>query len=868
MSMEAALEYAKLGWHVLPLHSIVNGQCTCGGMCGQSAGKHPRTMHGLKDATSNPELIRNWWQQWPEANIGIRTGGASGFVAIDIDPRNGGDATWDSLISEHGRILDTVEAITGGGGRHILFTCPSNGTPLRGKLGQGIDVKAEGGYIVVEPSIHASGQSYSWELSSRPGEIPIAEMPPWLLDLATDRKPKADAIPDRPRCVDSEAIPQELQTRLRTKLNEDVKDRSIRDYLVCRELQHAGVSREAARVFVMNYSKFAERGEEYFDRTWQAAAKASSPMPVVLLPGGNVRITDAAKQLGKLVGDSGRYFIRDGVILKLEDHKQDRVLKPIRPAQFASTFERIAILHRMKNGKDGSEEVSATCNESTAKLLIESDAFIEEMPHIHIVSACPIMTELADGALTVIEEYDRDSGILASGEVMQDMTIEAARDTIDHLLSDFLFASDSDRSRAIASLITPALVFGGMLDGRAPIDITEADASQAGKGYRYRLTAAIYSATIHTIVQKKNGGVGGAEEDLSSALIAGRPFISFDNYRGRIDLPSLEALLTEDRWPARIPYSGCVMINPTRTVFMMTSNGVELTQDLANRASITRIRKQPTNYRFKTYGNGIDTLSHIKMNAGHYLGAIFRIIREWHCKGKPKSDAGGFHDFRGWASVLAYIVQDVLGAAPLLEGHTEVKRRTSNPNLNYARDICVTVCKTENVGVWMRTHDILDLLIADGGVPIPTVGADDDIEDGTTRERVLMAVGRKLKAAMSGEDHIEIDGTLIERREASDSECRPVPEYRFSSKTLTPSDAQRNPATQRTLHTSRGNNHPPENIKMYGTVAGLVGIDGIGGAINEDKLTPLDKAIIAYQRQEDEAITGPSGYPVPGACPP
>jgi hypothetical protein len=89
-----------------------------------------------------------------------------------------------------------------------------------------------------------------------------------------------------------------------------------------------------------------------------------------------------------------------------------------------------------------------------------------------------------------------------------------------------------DRSRAIASFITPALKTGGLIQGKVPADVAEADQSQSGKTYRQKLVAAVYNESV-SIVSQKIGGVGSVDESLSARLVEGRPFIQFDNFRGR-----------------------------------------------------------------------------------------------------------------------------------------------------------------------------------------------------------------------------------------------------------------------------------------------------------------------------------------------
>ena len=87
--LEAALRYAHRGWPVLPVHSVQNGRCTCGSDC-EKAGKHPRTQHGINDATTDPDRVGLWWSEWPRANVAIATGHISRLLVLDVDRRHGG----------------------------------------------------------------------------------------------------------------------------------------------------------------------------------------------------------------------------------------------------------------------------------------------------------------------------------------------------------------------------------------------------------------------------------------------------------------------------------------------------------------------------------------------------------------------------------------------------------------------------------------------------------------------------------------------------------------------------------------------------------------------------------------------------------
>lgn len=173
-----ALTYAGLGWPVIPLHSPGNGPtgCDCRRSCGSNAAKHPRTTHGVSDATTDVEIVARWWRTWSQANIGLATGARSGLVVLDVDPRAGGDASLAGLIERFGPLPQTPCVFTGGGGLHYYFAHPGRTVKNNaGKLGTGLDVRGDGGYVVASPSVHVSGQAYLWAEA-----CDLAPLPAWL----------------------------------------------------------------------------------------------------------------------------------------------------------------------------------------------------------------------------------------------------------------------------------------------------------------------------------------------------------------------------------------------------------------------------------------------------------------------------------------------------------------------------------------------------------------------------------------------------------------------------------------------------------------------------------------------------------------
>ncbi len=155
--LDAALAYAARGWYVFPCREKDGAPCTDRkGKTIIPMAKSPYTSHGVKDATTDPERIRTWWGRWPGAAIGLDCG-RSGLLAVDIDVKHGhnGPAKWASLgIADAGALLSQTPS----GGQHVIFA--QNGTKLgntSGRLGDGIDTRGHGGYIILPPSRVADG---------------------------------------------------------------------------------------------------------------------------------------------------------------------------------------------------------------------------------------------------------------------------------------------------------------------------------------------------------------------------------------------------------------------------------------------------------------------------------------------------------------------------------------------------------------------------------------------------------------------------------------------------------------------------------------------------------------------------------------
>jgi hypothetical protein len=189
--LAAALSYAEFGLRVVPI---------------RPGRKHPPMDDWPIAATSDPTVIRAWWNGPHRAcGVGIATGPGSQVWVLDVDVNDGkhGDSTLAALEDRHGPLPDTVEAVTGTGGRHLYFAWNTD-HPVRndqsGRIGLGLDVRGEGGQALAAPTIHPdTGRPYCWRPGRAPGQNPFAAAPAWLYDLIAVEPTPVASPPARAR---------------------------------------------------------------------------------------------------------------------------------------------------------------------------------------------------------------------------------------------------------------------------------------------------------------------------------------------------------------------------------------------------------------------------------------------------------------------------------------------------------------------------------------------------------------------------------------------------------------------------------------------------------------------------------------------
>ena len=500
------------------------------------------------------------------------------------------------------------------------------------------------------------------------------------------------------------------------------------------------------------------------------------PLPggTIILPSDHFPYSKAAERIFTLLAKTKTMFLYGGAVTELKSTEHGPELKPVGPAELQSRIDR--------HGKKVMSHISVNgnvvlknkrCPRQTAEVLLASLEARETLPPIGLIAAAPLLIEHDGRVLTLQPGYHPECGgilVLKGAPAPEDVPLAAAVRDLAALLSDFDFQTPSDMSRALAMLVTPALKMGGLLTAPMPIDVAEADQSQAGKTLRQNLTRLIYRERGYAVT-RRDGGVGSLDESIGAALLSGRAFITMDNLRGRLDSQFLEAVITfNGPVGVRVPHRGEVAVDPRQRSFSLTSNGVETTRDLANRSCIVRIRKRPNGYSWRQWiEGGIE--AHTTARQSHYLGCVHAVVRQWIAQGKPVTTERR-HDMWQWAGALDWIVREIFGAAPLMDGHEGAQERVSNPALVWLRAVCLAVAHGGRLGDELSASMLWELC-RDEGIDMPSARSTaDDVAGQRYVGQIMAKIYRNAESNAVEVDDYSVQ--RIEREERSEERRRDV----------------------------------------------------------------------------------------------
>ena len=269
--MQEALDLAEKGFRVFPVYEPKEKGCSCrqGASC-TSAGKHPRIAEWQKAATTNDNQIISWWDKWNDANIGIATGKASKLIVLDADTAKGGD---DSLLElfESSGLPETLAAQTGNG-FHLFFESVEDLTIKNSviKLGEGLDIRGENGFVVAAPSLHRNGKRYSWMNEIKPCPLP-EHLKEKLIDIESQRTNQninSDELKQQNKLEIAKEVPSLIPERTRNetlfrRVAAAMRGRGARQYQILDKLREVNSTRCIPQLEETELQKIAQSVMRY-----------------------------------------------------------------------------------------------------------------------------------------------------------------------------------------------------------------------------------------------------------------------------------------------------------------------------------------------------------------------------------------------------------------------------------------------------------------------------------------------------------------------------------------------------------------------------------------------------------------------------
>lgn len=700
--LDFALAYAAVGWPVFPLE-----------------GKRPHSMlgksGGFKLATREAATIERWWGKDPKANVGVPCGPASGFWVVDVDPRNDGDTSWSDLLKAYifndeptaqaqAEKLGALLQQTGGGGWHYLFAWDER--VHKGKLAEGIDVKRDGGYIVVEPSVTQSQYAFiDWDATD--GEIPpLKPAPDWLLRLVSvpEAMPTSSTAPGTPWDTD---IPK-LRAALSVISADDYKQWVDVGIALHRASNGAALeewirwsrssSKFVAGACESKWDTFAKAADnrasiakifwlakqEGF--TWRRSRRPAPPPgggsgdapPADADQGGDDGDDDPRPEIewvqGKLpqiVDEAERALMRSaegiyqrgGNLVRLVRRESTSVrnFKRTKPADVAlrvvdqpylvEALTRAASWQRWDTRADDWRNMN--CPKDVATTLLARSGRWKVPP---LLAAITAPTLRPDGTLLQTPGYDESTCTWYDpcGYEYPEIPDAPSRDEAEAALgylrrsfSTFPFMDDEDAA-VVYSLALTALVRRSLPS--APLGAITAPVMSSGKTLIADLISILASGVPAPAMQLPETDEE-AKKTALSILMMGDPVVLIDNIERPLQGDWLCTAITSETFAGRVLGATQMVHVPTCTLWLATGNQLVIAGDLRTRALLCRIdpkTEKPEQRAFKT-----DIRVWFTEHRPKLVAAGLTIMRAFVASGeKPEKHVEAWGRFEAWSNMV------------------------------------------------------------------------------------------------------------------------------------------------------------------------------------------------------------------------
>ena len=594
----AAAEYAERGIDILAL---------------RARSKVPATAHGKKDATSDPAQVAAWFPPDTDRNVGILTGENSRLLVLDVDPRNGGEASFERFERTYGTLPATKRATTGGGGFHLYYRLLEGVTGLKDRPNvadyKGLDLKCDG-YVVAPPSIHPdTGKAYAWN-----GDVPIADAPAHLIELAQGGKRIKSAVP--PSSVD---VSEGSRNTTLFRMASGLRGRGLSPEAILAAVQAENKARCVPPLDADEVERSVQSAMKYDPGSDHPDTELGNARRLVDELDGNARFEPASRTW--FCWD-GRYWARDdeGQIVRRAKRVVDGLLAAAKVVNDPDTFKsRIAFALKSQT----SARISAMIElaKSEPGVPIKFDAF-DRQPHL--LNVANGMIDLRTGKLL---PHDRDA--FATHMIDIDYDPDTSCPVFEGFIADVL-ARDGE----LVEYFQRALGYAATGETREQCFFVLHGEGANGKSTALNAVRAVLgSYGKHTPTDTLVAKVGGASNDL--ARLAGTRFVTASeaNADQRLADALLKQITGDEPIVARFLFKEFISFRPTFKLFLATNQLPQVNGD--DPAMWRRIRTIPFTRVFAPEEQDRQLADKLAAEQAGILAWIVRGAVSWYRHGLP-----------------------------------------------------------------------------------------------------------------------------------------------------------------------------------------------------------------------------------------
>ena len=757
----------RLGWAVHPLRGPQDGD-------EKGRGKMP-LFKGWRNHTRDQathELLAKHFGNGYDHNLGVVI--RHPHVCIDLDSKADNGQSVRTWLEQHPELANIPRERTAGGAHlHVLCTqlpnITKNGKPhghaLVSKLNDKVTAELyfDGLNIVVSPSIHPSGATYTWEVVD---EIPVigwAQLKEWFgfrlpdeeeADSTEPRKArKSRAADDWLTSYDGDLRTLDLSklfqsvNRLGDVISADKGTTAVEcpwrnehsdanepwkhndsSTIIC-----AASARNRFPGFCCAHAHCVERGLketlEWYEKqtpgivdqhcarqwTYHKGQNSEDGRPRIVLPGEERPESEFATEVGSILAPKNDWFLKLDEVVVVRQRTFSERIKHLSFCRMEAADARTAIETHIETGvlrgskPDKKHFVSKSMDLTMAKTLLSSGQFKKQLPEVVRILDVPIPIPFQGGIVLPRMGYDErfQSYCDPNAPAIVKMTLDEAKRWLSEVHRGFCWRCRQDLVHALARLITPFT--RGLMgwDARFPLWFFKANRPRAGKDYLAGITLLVYEgfACEDAPLSPKDGEE--TRKRITSALVAGRRMMHFANCQGYLASQELEQAITSHVWGDRMLGGNTEVKLPNELEFSISANlSLSYREDLEPRMRRIELSYPQEDANSRTFPKPF-LHDFVLQNRSSILSAIKALVDNWVAQGRPPGPTP-FMSFRKWGEVVGGIMMAAGLGDPCLPHEHEAE--VGGDQLTRAMKALFAVCYESKPETWLKKPEIYEII--------------------------------------------------------------------------------------------------------------------------------------------------------------